>query len=97
LSGCLDNRVLALEKHAAELEIRVKTLEDAQKARADAATISSNEFRQCVQRADDSFDSGLRMNGSKNKDGSYAVPTSTLQQLQRQKESKLEECKLLFK
>jgi hypothetical protein len=88
LTGCLDDRVLALEKYAAELEIRVKLLEEAQKAKADAASAKDDRFEQCVQKADDQFDSGLRMNGTKNKDGSYAVPTSTLQQIQRQKESK---------
>jgi hypothetical protein len=97
LAGCQDNRVPPLEKRITELETKVKNLEDLQEARANADSIKETDFKQCVYRADDEFDHALRMNGSKNSDGSYAVPTSTLQQIQRQKESKLEECKLLYK
>ena len=97
LIGCQDERVPPLEKRIAELETKVKHLEDLQEARASADSIKEADFRECVSRADDAFDHSLRMNGTRSSDGSYAVPTSTLEQIQRQKEGKLEECKLLYK
>lgn len=97
LTGCQDDRVPPLEKRIASLETKVKNLEDLQQARANADSIKQSDFKDCVSRADDEFDHALRMNGTKNSDGSYAVPTSTLEQIQRQKEGKLEECKLLYK
>jgi hypothetical protein len=97
LTGCQDDRVPPLEKRIAELETKVKNLEELQEARASANSIKEADFRDCVSRADDAFDHSLRMNGTKSSDGSYAVPTSILEQIQRQKEGKLEECKLLYK
>jgi hypothetical protein len=97
LTGCQDERVPPLEKRIAELETKVKHLEELQEAKASADSIKEADFRDCVSRADNEFDHSLRMNGAKNSDGSYAVATSTLEQIRRQKESKLEECKLLYK
>ena len=97
LIGCQDDRVPPLEKRIAELETKVKHLEDLQEARANTDSIKEAGFKECLARADDEFDHALRMNGKKSSDGSYAVPTSILEQIQRQKEGKLEECKLLYK
>ena len=97
LVGCQDNRVPTLERRVADLESKVKTLEEKQQARAEADSTNQDRFKQCVYRADDEFDNALRLNGTKNPNGSYAVPTSSLQQLQSQKQNKLEECKLLYK
>jgi hypothetical protein len=97
LAGCQDNRVPTLEKRIADLESKVKTIGENQQAKVDAASTNEARFKQCVYGADDEFDNALRLNGTKNPNGSYAVPTSSLQQLQRQKQNKLEECKLLYK
>jgi hypothetical protein len=97
LTGCQDNRVPTLEKRIADLESKVNTLEEKQQAQADADSTNEARFKQCVYSPDDEFDNGLKLNGTKNSNGSYAVPTSSLQQLQRQKQNRLEECKLLYK
>ena len=97
LIGCQDNRVPTLDKRIADLESKVKTLEEKQQAKADADSTNESRFKQCVYSADDEFDNGLRLNGTKNANGSYALATTSLQQLQRQKQNKLEECKLLYK
>jgi len=97
LSGCKDDRVPPLEKRVSALEVQVKTLEDAQKAKVTADSTSETRFKQCVTSADDDFTGAIRLNGTKNRDGSYAVPTSSLEQMQRQKRDRLEECKLLYK
>lgn len=97
LCACKDDRVPSLEKRVADLESKMKTLEEKQQARADADSTNEARFKQCVYSADDEFDHALRLNGTKNSNGSYTVPTSSVQELQRQKQNKLEECKLLYK
>jgi hypothetical protein len=97
LSACNDNRVPSLEKRVSDLETRMKTIEESQKAKADTDATNEARFKQCVYSADDEFNSGLRLNGTKNANGSYAVPTPALQQMQRQKENKYEERKLLYR
>ena len=97
LIGCQDNRVPTLEKRISDLESKVKTLEDKQQAKADADSTNEANFKECVRSADDDYNSTLRLNGTKNSNGSIAIDASSLQQLQRQKQSKLEECKLLYK
>ena len=97
LAGCQDDRVPALEKRTVDLESKVKTLEEKQQAKVDVGSTNEARFKQCVYSADNEFDNGLRLNGTKNKNGSYALATASLEQLQRQKQNKLEECKLLYK
>jgi hypothetical protein len=97
LSACQDNRVPSLEKRVSDLETKMKAIEDDKKARADADAINESSFKQCIFSADEEFSKSIHLNGSKNANGSYAVPTATLQQMNRQKETKYEECKLLYK
>jgi hypothetical protein len=97
LSACKDDRVPSLEKRVSDLETRTKTIEENQKSKLEADATNEARFKQCVYSADDDFDSTLRLNGTKNANGSYSVPTSSLVELQRQKQNKLEECKLLYK
>jgi hypothetical protein len=97
LAGCQDERVPALEKRIADVEAKMKTVEDKQQAKIDADSINEVNFKECVRSADDDYNSTLRLNGTKNSNGSIAIATSSLQQLQRQKQSKLEECKILYK
>ena len=87
----------SLEKRVSDLETKIKTIEDTQKEKAQEDATKEARFKQCVYSADDDYDAGLRLNGTKNKNGSYAVPTASLAELQRQKQNKLEECKLLYK
>jgi len=97
LCACNDNHVAADEKRIADLEAKVKSLEQAQQAKASADAESAARFKQCASDADDAFTNAIHLNGTRNRDGSYAVPTSSLEQMQRQKRDRLEECRLLYK
>jgi hypothetical protein len=97
LSSCKDERVPALEKRISDLEARTKAIEDNQKAKTDADAKNEARFKECIYSADDDFDTNLRNNGEKNGKGGYSVPTPILEQMQRQKQSRYEECKLLYK
>jgi hypothetical protein len=96
LCGCQDQRVSMLEKQVTELEGKVKTIEEKQTQTADAASEKQAQFRDCVDGADDDFLSAVRSNGTKNRNG-YAVDTRVMEQIERQKQTKLEECRLLYK
>lgn len=97
LSACTDDRVPALEKRVSDLETRLKNIEDNQNAKEKADASSEARFKQCIYDADDDFNVNLRNNGTKNGRGGYSVPTTILEQMQRQKQSKYEECKMLYK
>jgi hypothetical protein len=95
--GCQGSRVTALEKRVSELELKVKYLEAAQAKSADARSQQEEEFRSCVVEANDDYHSAIRGNGTKNGAASYSVSLPVLQEIERQKQAKLEECKLLYR
>ncbi|SRR6266702_1925653 len=97
LCACQDQRLPTLEKRVADLESKVKTLEGMQKEKSDSVSQNQADFRDCVHAADDDFMQAVRSNGTKNGRGSYSVETQALREIERQKQSKLEECKLLYK
>jgi hypothetical protein len=96
LCGCQDQRVSVLEKRVTDLEGKVKTLEEKQKDTADAASEKLAQFTDCVNKANDDYLSAVRSNGTKNRNG-YSVDTRVMEQIERQKQTKLEECRLLYK
>jgi hypothetical protein len=97
LCGCKDGRIDTLEKRVSELETKVKSLQENVKANSDATAQKQTDFRNCVSMADDDYMAALRANGAKTGAGSYSVDLRVEQTIERQKQSKLEECKLLYK
>ena len=49
----------------------------------------------CVAEADATFDRAMAGNGTRHGNG-YNVPVTVVEQIQRQKQGKIEECKLLY-
>jgi hypothetical protein len=94
--ACQDNRVSALEKRVADLEKKVQTLEASNKADADAVAQKELDFKNCVQQANDDYMTNVRNNGTKTRTG-YSVDTRVMPEIERQKQSKIEECKLLYR
>lgn len=97
LCGCEDQRVPALEKRIADLEKRVNTLEEVKKQSDESTSQYQADFKNCVDQANDDYFSSIRNNGTKNRDGTYAVDMRIVAGLERQKQNKLEECRLLYK
>ena len=94
--GCQDGRLGALEKRVSDLEATVKDLQAEQKKVADARSQRDEEFKSCVNAADDAYYATIRGNGTKENSG-YNVSLPVMQQIEREKQAKLEECKLLYK
>jgi len=97
LSACKDDRVSKHEKRISELEAKVKRLQEKQQQDADAASAKEAQFKECVDQADIDYHAAVRGNGTKNGSSSYSVDLRVMQTIERQKESKLEECKLLYR
>ena len=97
LSSCKDERVSSHEKRIADLEAKVKTLEETLKTKSMNAEVKSDQLYKCVEDANSAYESSLRTYGDKNGFGDYIVPEPKLQQIQREKQGKLDECKLLYK
>jgi hypothetical protein len=50
----------------------------------------------CISGAETKFNQAVQKFGTRNRDGSYSVPVPTGEAAARQKESELQECKLLY-
>lgn len=97
LCACQDK---SLEKRVADLETKVKALDDEHNERAvrDAEDVAKqSKFEGCVARANDDYLAKIRSNGTKSSKGGYNVDVRVEQAIERTKQNKLEECKLLYK
>ena len=94
--SCKDSRVPSLEQRVGSLEGRVHQLEaERDKARSDESA-SRDKLESCVAEASAAFDRNIISNGTKARNGSYSVAVPVLAEMQRQKQGKIEECKLLY-
>jgi outer membrane murein-binding lipoprotein Lpp len=100
LTGCQDQRVTDLEKRVSGLEQSVRQLESDSQVRATKAAGDDEDRREklraCVADANAAFEQSVRSNGTKLGNGSYDVGVPLLEQMQKQKQSKIEECRLLY-
>lgn len=94
--GCRDSRVNSLQQRVAVLEDKVSKLEANLKNSADEENERHTNLMDCVSRANSDYDSSIRSNGQKRRDGTYDLPLSLMGELRRQKQDKIEECKLLY-
>jgi hypothetical protein len=94
--GCQDSRVPPLEQRIKQLEERTRQLEaERTKATEDDAARRA-KLESCVADANSEFQANIASNGTKAAHGSYNVPVPALESAQRQRQGKIEECKLLY-
>jgi len=95
LAGCQDTRVTNLEKRVDHLEQTLHQLEADKTKVADDDSTRRAKLESCVADANATFQTDLVSNGTKQRNGSYNVSVPVLEQMQRKKQSKIEECRLL--
>jgi hypothetical protein len=96
LVGCQDNRVNTLEKRVDQLEQTVHQLQADRTKVADDDSARRAKLESCVAEANTTFQTDMVSNGTKQRNGSYNVPVPILEQMQRKKQGKIEECRLLY-
>jgi hypothetical protein len=79
-----------------QLEERTRQLEAERTKNANDDDVRRLKLENCVSEANADFQKNLENNGKKARNGSYNVPVPLLEQMQRQKQSKMEECRLLY-
>jgi hypothetical protein len=96
-TGCEDKRIPALEKRVGDLEQKTKQLEADKTKAADEQSQKEVNLQVCVAAANDQYQQNIMSNGTKSRDGRYSVPTVVMTELDHQKQSKIEECRLLYR
>jgi uncharacterized protein HemX len=94
--GCQDSRVTALEQRVGRLEQSVRQLESERDKTNNNESARRANLESCVAEANAAFDRNLVTNGTKARNGSYNVSVPVLAEMQRQKQGKIEECRLLY-
>ena len=94
MTGCEDKRVTAFEQRISRLEQSVNSMQAEQKKIAEHEINARFNLEMCVNAANEEFERSVRSNGTKSR-GGYDVPTVVLAELRRQKQDKIEDCKLL--
>jgi hypothetical protein len=96
LAGCQDNRVTTLEKRVDHLEQTVRELQADRTKASDDDSARRAKLERCVADADAAFQTDMVSNGTKQRNGSYNVPVPILEQMERKKQGRVEECRLLY-
>jgi hypothetical protein len=95
-SGCQDARVDPLEKRVTHLEQSVEKLEAERNKRDKDDEDRRTKLENCVAQANSEFQQNLVSNGTHSRKGGYNVPVPVLNEMQKQKQSKMDECRLLY-
>lgn len=96
IGGCQDNRVTGLEKRVDRLEQTIHQLEAERTKAADDDSARRAKLESCVADANSVFQTDMVRNGEKQRNGSYNVSVPVMEQMERIKQGKIEECKLLY-
>jgi hypothetical protein len=94
--ACQDSRVPALEQRLASLEQRTSQLETQRAADASQESQRREELRTCIANANSQYQSDIQSNGTKNGRDTVSVPVTLMAAMDRRKQQKIEECKLLY-
>jgi uncharacterized membrane protein YhiD involved in acid resistance len=94
--ACQDGRVTRLEQRVSNLEQRTQQLESQHNADANQESQRRENLRVCVANADAQYQSDIRSNGTKNGRDTVSVPVTVMVAMDRRKQQKIEECKLLY-
>ncbi len=95
-SACQDERVTRLEQRVSTPEQRTQQLESQHNADANQESQRRENLRVCVANADTQYQSDIRSNGTKNGRDTVSVPVTIMVAMDRRKQQKIEECKLLY-
>jgi hypothetical protein len=95
-AGCDDKRIKNLEQRVKQLEEHTSQLEAERTKSTNDDDVRRLKLENCVADANADFQRNLENNGTKARNGSYNVPVPLLEQMQRQKQSKIEECRILY-
>lgn len=95
LSGCRDERSRP-SKRVENLEQAFQKLEAQQNKSADEDAARRAKLESCVSEANAEFQSSAGRNGTRQANGTYNIPLPLLEQMQRQRQAKIEECRLLY-
>jgi len=96
VAGCQDSRVPALEQRVKQLEERMHQLEAERTKVSEDDAARRAKLESCVADANNEFQANIAHNGTKAANGSYNVPVPALESAQRQRQGKIEECRLLY-
>jgi outer membrane murein-binding lipoprotein Lpp len=96
VAGCQDSHVPALEQRVKQLETQVKELEAERTKASEDDAARRAKLESCVADANAEFDASMSRYGTKLKNGTYNVPTPIVEQMQRQRQAKFEQCRLLY-
>jgi hypothetical protein len=94
--GCQDSRVTALEQRVSRLEESVHQLQSERDKTSTDESARRAKLESCVAEATAAYDRNLVSNGTKAGNGSYNVSVLVLAEMQRQKQGKIAECRLLY-
>ena len=74
----------------------IKTLDATVNKASDDDAARREHLTQCIANANATYESNIMSNGSKTGKGTYSVPLAAEAEFRRQKQDKIEECKLLY-
>jgi outer membrane murein-binding lipoprotein Lpp len=96
LAGCQNARVTDLEKRVDRLEQSTRQLEADRTKAADEDSKRHAKLETCVAEANVAYERSTASNGTRQRDGSYSVPVTSVTVMDRAKQEKIEECRLLY-
>ena len=94
--GCQDSRVPALEQRVVQLEQRIQQLESERTKSAGDESERRAKLQGCVEEANATYNQLVSRNGTKTRAGGYSVPVAVLSQMESQRRSGIDECRLLY-
>jgi hypothetical protein len=95
-AGCRDERVTNLEQRVNSLEQQIHQLESERNKSTSDESARRAKLESCVLAADAGYQRNMISNGTKARNGSYDVPVPLVAAMEKQKQGKIEECKLLY-
>ena len=91
-----DARLTSLEQRVSRLEQSARQFEAGRDKNAADESARRAKLESCVGEANAAYDRNIVSNGTKGRNGNYSVPVTVASEMNKLKQSKIEECKLLY-
>lgn len=85
-----------IEQRMTHLEQSVQQMQEERNKQGKDDEDRRKKLENCVVEANAEFQQSLVSNGTHSRTGSYNVPVPVLNEMQKQKQSKMDECRLLY-